>query len=96
MNYCAGLSRFFWKTITTFRHICAVEGLYINKFYTILSRQFLEQYAEIDPLRFSTPFRQKIKAMASEDTVLYSIIAFIVLENAVEIFLSLRQVNHHC
>lgn len=32
-------------------------------------------------------------ALPAEDVVLYSIIAFIVIENVIEIYLSLRQVS---
>lgn len=32
-------------------------------------------------------------ALPTEDLVLYSIIAFIIIENAVEIYLSMRQVS---
>lgn len=35
-------------------------------------------------------------SVPTEDVVLYSIIAFIVIENFIEIYLSRRQVSHFC
>lgn len=49
---------------------------------------FLQAAVRIPPYR-----NNSVMSLSTEDTVLYSIIAFIVIENVLEIYLSLRQVS---